>query len=90
MARICGGRTAREFRGWHGFAADTRLEIFEGGTDLRRTHRSGVSRVARICPLSKSRRLSLPHFHPGRVRRPASSPPNPPTRGGRNAETQAI
>jgi len=37
VARICGGHTARDFRGWHGFAADTRLGIFEGGTDLQRT-----------------------------------------------------
>jgi len=33
-----------EFRAWHGFAADTRLGIFEGGTGLRRTLGSGLFR----------------------------------------------
>jgi len=38
-----------EFRAWHGFAGVTRLDIFEGGTGLRRTSGSGFSRGVPLC-----------------------------------------
>jgi len=46
-----------EFRAWHGFAADTRVGIFENGTGLRRAHQLGIFENG--TGLRRARRLGI-------------------------------